>query len=301
MEELERWLAAGEAVREALSKAFDMVKEGVSLLELAERLEAEVARRGAQPAFPANISINEVAAHYSPGVEDRTVVPEKGVVKVDLGAHVDGCIADAAVTIALDRRYEPLVDTAMQALRAALSALKPSIDLCEIGYVVESTVRARGLRPISNLSGHSMQRYVLHAGKHVPNVRSDPCGKASIGEIYAIEPFVTDGAGFVVEEERGTIYRLVSNKSLGDPWLDQQLRRLWSRYRNLPFSERWVYAEEGQQGLKGLVRLIEQRRVYRYPVLVEARRGMVSQFEDTVIVQHGRNINTTRVLELVRA
>lgn len=299
MEEIEKWLAAGEAVREALSRALDIVREGVSLLELAEELEGEILKKGAQLAFPANISVNEVAAHYSPGVGDRTVIPERGVVKIDLGAHIDGCIADAALTIALDPQHEPLVETAMQALRAALGALKPGVDLCEIGWVVEATVRARGFKPISNLSGHSMQRYALHAGKHVPNVRSEPCGKASPNEAYAIEPFVTNGVGFVVEEKGGTIFRLVSTKSLSEPSLDQLLRAIWSRYRSLPFSERWIYAELGESGLRGLARLVELRRVYRYPVLVEAGRGLVAQFEDTIVIQRGKSINTTRVLELL--
>lgn len=299
MEELEKWLAAGEAVREALSRALDMVREGVSLLELAERLESEILKKGAQPAFPANISVNEVAAHYSPGVGDKAVIPEKGVVKIDLGAHVDGCIADTALTIALDRRHEPLVETAMQALRAALNALKPGVDLCEIGWIVETTVRARGFKPISNLSGHSMQRFVLHAGKHVPNVKSEPCGKASPNEAYAIEPFVTNGVGFVVEEKGGTIFRLVSTRGLSEPSLDKLLRTIWSKYRGLPFSERWIHAELGVEGLRGLARLVELRRVYRYPVLVEAGGGLVAQFEDTVVIQRGKSVNTTRVLELI--
>lgn len=301
MEELEKWLAAGEAVREALSKAFDLVEVGVSLFELAERFEAEIVKRGAQPAFPATISINEIAAHFSPGMGDETTIPEKGVVKIDLGAHVDGYIADAAVTIALDDRYQPLVETTARALRAVLTVLKPSIDLCEIGSIVESAVKARGFKPISNLSGHLIQRYTLHAGKRVPNVRSKLCGRASGGEVYAIEPFVTDGEGFVVEETRGTIFRLMSTKSTGDPSLDRLLRKIWLKYGNMPFSERWIYVENGEQGLNGLARLVKLRRVYRYPILVEAGGGMVSQFEDTVIVQQGGNINTTRVLELIRA
>lgn len=300
MEELEKWLAAGEAVREALSKALDIVKEGASLLKLAEDLESEILRRGMKLAFPANLSINSVAAHYSPGVGDETIVPERGVVKVDLGAHIDGCIADAAVTIALDPRFDPLVEAAKHALRAALNVIRPGIDLCDVGWSIEAVIKAYGFKPIANLSGHLMHRYNLHAGKHVPNVRSEQCGRAYAGEVYAIEPFATDGAGFVVEGSGGAIYRISSVRSVGDPKLDRLLRNLWLRYKGLPFSERWVFSEEGERGLKGLTKLVQLRRVYRYPVLVEAKRGVVTQFEDTVIVHSDRSLNVTRVLELIK-
>ncbi|HDD34266.1 MAG TPA: M24 family metallopeptidase, partial [Thermofilaceae archaeon] len=164
MEDLEKWITAGDIAREALGKALDLVREGVKLLQLAEELEGYIRRMGAQPAFPVNISVNEIAAHYSPSVDDEAVIPPGAVVKVDVGVHVDGYIADTALTIALSSRHAALVDAARHALREALSTLKAGIRLGEIGSAVERAVRARGFKPISNLSGHSMSRYVLHSG-----------------------------------------------------------------------------------------------------------------------------------------
>ncbi len=299
-EELEKWLAAGEAVRRALERALDIVQAGVSVLRVAQELEAEVAKQGAEPAFPANISINEVAAHYSPGIDDPSTVPEGGVVKVDVGAHVDGYIADAAITIALDPRYEPLSEAAARALQAALAVLKPGVDLCAVGRSVEGVARAAGFRPVANLTGHLMQRYVLHAGKHVPNVASQDCDRATLGEVYAVEPFVTDGRGYVVEGRGGAIYRLVNLRRVGDERLDGALKTLWSRYRGLPFSERWLQPLWGAATAGILRELVELRRVYRYPVLIEAGRGAVAQFEDTVALTRRGVVNTTRVLELLR-
>ena len=300
IEEVDKWLAAGEAVRRALSKALDIVREGARLLKIAEELESEIRKEGAQPAFPANISINEVAAHYSPRVEDPSLVPESSIVKVDVGAHVDGCIADAAITVSLDKRHDPLVETAARALQVALAALKPGVKLCSVGQSVELTVKARGFKPIANLTGHLVQRYSLHGGKQVPNVYTESCDKAAAGEVYAVEPFVTNGAGYVVEGEEGAIYRLVSVKSTKTENLDQLLKYLWERYRGLPFSERWIHAEIGEGGLEDLARLVKLRRIYQYPVLIEARGGFVAQFEDTVILTRERIINTTRVLELMK-
>ncbi|RLF06462.1 MAG: type II methionyl aminopeptidase [Thermoprotei archaeon] len=300
MEDLEKWITAGDIAREALGKALDLVREGVKLLQLAEELEGYIRRMGAQPAFPVNISVNEIAAHYSPSVDDEAVIPPGAVVKVDVGVHVDGYIADTALTIALSSRHAALVDAARHALREALSTLKAGIRLGEIGSAVERAVRARGFKPISNLSGHSMSRYVLHSGKSVPNVRTSTEERVRVGEVYAIEPFVTEGAGYVVEADYGTIYRVLSVRSTGVRELDSLLRELWRRYRGLPFSERWVYREMGEEGLKGLKRLVKVRRVYLYPVLVEAGRGAVAQFEDTVVITRRGVLNTTRVLDLCR-
>jgi len=300
MEDLEKWVAAGDIAREVLGKALDLVREGVKLLQLAEELESYIRRMGAQPAFPVNISVNEVAAHYSPSVNDEAVIPPGAVVKVDVGVHVDGYIADTALTIALSPRHAALVDAAQHALREALSALKAGARLSEIGSAVERAVKARGFKPISNLSGHSMSRYVLHSGKSVPNVHTGARERVRVGEVYAVEPFVTEGAGYVVETDYGAIYRVLSVRSTGIRELDSLLRDLWRKYRGLPFSERWVYREMGEEGLKGLRRLVSIRRVYLYPVLVEAGRGAVAQFEDTVVVTRRGIVNTTRVLELCR-
>ncbi len=299
-EEKEKYMRAGEAVRRALGKALDMVEEGASLYRVAEELEEVIAKCGASPAFPANISVNSVAAHYSPGVGDENAVPRGAVVKVDVGAHVDGYIADAALTIALDPRREPLVEAAKRALRAALAAMRPGAELSEVGSAVESSARSAGFKPIRNLSGHLMERYTLHAGKHVPNVHSEPCGRALAGEVYAVEPFVTDGAGYVVEAEGGTIYRLVSTKSVGDSALNKLIKDLWSKYRGLPFSERWVYREGGGEALSSLKELAKLRKVYVYPPLVEASGGFVAQFEDTLLMLPDRALNVTLVLELLK-
>lgn len=300
-EELEKWIAAGEVARVVLEKSLDIVDEGLSLLDLANKLEETIKKMGGQPAFPVNISIGSIAAHYSPSVNDQTTIPPKTLVKVDVGVHVNGYIADAAITVALDPSYQLLVEVAKNALKTALSTFKPGIELAEVGARVENIVKAHGLKPIANLSGHLLERYNLHAGKHVPNVRTEPCGKAITGEAYAVEPFVTDGKGYVVEAGSGTIYRLTNVKKINGAELDQLIKELWKNYRNLPFSERWIYHVYGNTGLLKLEKLVHLRRVYRYPILIEVGRGFVAQFEDTIILLSNKIVNTTRVLELLKS
>lgn len=300
-EELDKWLKAGEVARKALGGALDRVAAGVSALELAENIESAIRAAGAQPAFPVNITIGSVAAHYSPKVGDDLYVPNNSIAKVDVGVHVDGYIADTALSVAVGRANWQLVDVARQALQAALKALRPGVNLGVVGAAVERAAREAGFKPIANLTGHLMVRYNLHAGKCIPNVSSRACGRAASEEVYAVEPFVTEGKGYVVERGEGSIYKVAGLMGTKDRELDSMLRELWRKYRGLPFSERWVYGDWGRWALEALSTLVRLRRVYRYPTLIEAGGGEVAQFEDTVILLPGRTVNTTDVLGLLRA
>src|SRR4030066_1672386 len=62
---------AGEAKEIGAARCGD----GASLLEIAERIEAHMRSRGAPPAFPTCISLDHVAAHYSPLHDDRLAPP----------------------------------------------------------------------------------------------------------------------------------------------------------------------------------------------------------------------------------
>jgi len=297
--DLEKWVTAGKIAQKVLEKSLEIVEPGTPLLEIAERLESEIVARGGAPAFPVNISVNSVAAHYSPPVGDEKTVPQGSIVKIDVGVHVDGFIADTALTVSFKSGYAPLLTAASTALRSVLKTIRAGVELGELGRVVEACAQRFSLKPIANLSGHSILPYRLHAGKSVPNTYVKGLGEVKAGEIYAIEPFITDGAGYVTELQDGYIYSVTSTRRTGDPALDQLLKQLWGKYRGLPFSERWVYREAGQEGLASLKRLAALGRVYVYPVLVERRGGAVSQFEDTVIVTREGVINTTNVLTLV--
>jgi len=296
----EKLFKAGGAVASALKYALEAVNAGVNITELCEELESIIKREGAFPAFPANISVNEVAAHYTGIPGEETVIPEGGVIKVDLGAHIDGYIADGALTISLDKKYVPLLKAAYRALKAAQRALRHGIRLGQVGLVIEREIKSLGFNPISNLTGHKIERYNLHAGKSVPNVATVISRKASEGEVYAVEPFSTDGVGMVVEGRPGGIFRVVSTKRTKNDVLDNMLRDLWREYKSLPFAARWVFASRGSEGLNVLKELEARGRVYQYSVLVERTGGMVAQFEDTFIVRRNNATPLIGVLEIVK-
>jgi len=298
--EKRKWLWVGKIARKTLVKAVDLIHEDMPVLEFVEKLENYI-KSYASPAFPVNVSINHVAAHYSPGIYDSTVIPGDSIVKVDVGVHKDGYIADAAISIPLNRDYEELSRASFEALMEAEKAIAPGVKTGSIGAFIEHVILSYGFKPIRNLTGHKISRFNLHAGKSVPNTKTAFSDKIEEDEVYAIEPFATDGAGYVVELSEGFIYRIISARRTGDKKLDSILREMWRRFRGLPFSERWVADFVGKEKAKDLLTaLLKKKVIMVYPVLVEKERGFVSQFEDTVIVTREGPIVTTGIAELAR-
>ena len=299
--ELEGYFKAGEVVHKVLEASLSLVSEGKEVIKICEQLEREIVRLGAKPAFPVNISINQIAAHYTSPPGDETTIPPGALVKVDVGAQVEGYIADGAITIALSEEHEDLVEASKEALKAAEGRLRSGVNLGKIGGIIERIVKTRGFKTVRNLSGHLISRYNLHAGKSVPNIATFTLDRAKAGEVYAIEPFVTDGAGRVKDSNEIYIFSLYSLKGLkNDKKLMTLAERIWREYRCLPFAARWL-TKFNITDLWGILRrLVERGALYPYPVLIEEGAGLVAQWEDTLIVKEHGVINLTRTIEILR-
>ena len=297
-EELEYYIKAGEVSYKVKNYVKKLVKPGIKLVEVAEKVESYIKELGGRPAFPLNISINEIAAHRTPLVDDAEVIPEDSVVKIDIGVHFEGYIADTAITLVFNDRYIKLAEAAGDALEKALLAVGPGVRFSEVGAVIESTIKKYGYKAIKNLSGHSLDRYTIHAGDVIPNYK-DPLsyGKFRIGRAYAIEPFATNGEGSVTDLKQVQIYALRKTKlSFG---LSEEEKRLLeviiNRFKSLPFCERWLKdIVRDVKNLRGIIRsLVRKKYLRQYPVLVEKRAGVVSQFEETVYISGSGIIVTT--------
>jgi len=285
--ELEKYMRAGEIAFEAKKLAEKIVRPGTPILKIAEEIEELIRSRGAAPAFPTNISINHVAAHRTPYVGDTEVVPEGAVVKVDIGVHVDGYIADTAITIVLDDRFESLAEAVRSALLKALKKVRAGARFRDVGFVIEREIKAAGFKPIKNLSGHSLGRYQIHGGEYIPNYRDAlAIGRFRSGGAYAIEPFGTNGRGYVVEDRSSIqIFALRSIRGSVSGFEAEVLDVIRSRFSTLPFCERWLVDLGDIDAVRGALRgLVAKKILTQYPVLVEAGRGMVAQFEETVYV-----------------
>ncbi|OYT40929.1 MAG: type II methionyl aminopeptidase [Candidatus Altiarchaeales archaeon ex4484_43] len=282
--ELKAYREAGKIAVEVREWSKNLIKGGTRLLDIAEKIEKKITDMGGGIAFPVNICINDITAHYTPKFNDESVIGENDIVTIDLGAHVDGYIADTAYTIDLSGRYEKMLSANRDALDKAIDLVKPNVSVSEIGKTVQKTLKDAGFKPIENLTGHEVKQYDLHAGLSIPNIEVPYKWKIKEGMVLAIEPFATDGYGRVIESKRAEIFSLQRIK----PTRMREARMLLSeieRRKKLPFAERWFCKKINPIKLSLILRdLVSNEILNAHPVLHEKGKGMVSQFEHTMIV-----------------
>lgn len=278
---LENYRRAGVILVEVRKEATGLIKDGGSLLEVAEFVENNIREKGGEPAFPCNISRNEEAAHATPSIDDQTVFGRDDLVKLDIGVHIDGYIADSAVTVDLSGNYDGLVKAAEAALDEAIKIIRDGVSTIEIGEVIGTTIKERGYKPVVNLSGHGLSRYDSHAPPTIPNVKYEHGVTLHENNVVAIEPFATDGGGKVVESGNAEIFSLIKPKPVRMREAKKLLDEI-KNYQGLPFAKRWLPRER----LELALRTVETAGILRdYPVLREEEKGMVSQAEHTVIIK----------------
>ncbi len=288
-ERFEKYREAGRILRETLDAAAERVEPGASHLAVAEFAEREIEEAGAEPAFPANISIDEEASHATPGRDEETEFEEGDLVCLDLGVHVDGWIADAATTIDLGD-HDDLVAAAEDALDAALEVAGPGVHTGEIGAAIEATIDETGYNPVVNLSGHGLGEYDAHTGPTVPNRGVETGVELEVGDVVAIEPFATDGRGTVSEGQKTEIYSLQTERSVRNRKAREVLETVVEQYDRLPFAARWF---DGGRTDMTLNRLTQQGVLESYPVLKGEAGTAISQAEHTLIVtEDGVEITT---------
>ena len=273
---------AGE-VRENVRKT-DWV--GKTVFEICEHVENEIKKRGAKCAFPVNTSINEVAAHYTAEPNDPLTIKDDDLVKIDLGAQINGHIADTAVTVCYNAEFDSMVQTAELSLSNAMSMMKVGVKSSDVGRTIEKTIKQMGFLPIANLSGHSLDQYTIHAGKSVPNIWSIGSFTFNENQAFACEPFVTtgEGLGFVHEGKIKNIFALSSRKKTKDKDADKMLDYIWQNFNLLPFALRWLTNEwEEKEARRLLEILVKKKAVHAYPILVEGNGQRVTQAEHTFI------------------
>lgn len=286
-------LKAGEIVSEVREYAKSIVKKDVLLLEIAEKIEKKIVELGGEPAFPVNLSINDVAAHYTPSYDDKTKA--YGLLKVDFGVHVDGWVADNAISFDLENTEENknLVQAAEKALQNALAEVKYEMNISNIGKEIQNAIESYKATPIINLSGHSISHYDLHAGVTIPNYDNETSEILEEG-IYAIEPFATFGNGKVYDGKPSGIYSLVSERNVRSPIARKILDFVIEKYSTLPFCSRWIVKEFGQGALFGLKQLEDNGNLHHFPQLIEVSHRNVAQAEHTILIEKNKVEVTTK-------
>jgi methionyl aminopeptidase len=287
-DELEAYRRGGQIISQLRKTVPTFVHEGGLVRELCERVEAEILAMGGQPAFPCNVGINEVAAHYTSPWDDASVLPRDSVVKVDFGVHIDGYVNDSAVTVSLNPVYRSMIEVAEEALRSGVQMVAHGVRFSDVGGQIQKVIAQYGCRPIRNLTGHKVERYTIHAGKSVPNVAGPAPGRFEVGEVYAIEPFVTvrEAAGRVEDADQAFIYRAVRDRGVRSEAARKIVEYVRRTYRTLPFASRWLYSSLGKNVVEdGFSETLKTKCISGYPVLIEASGKVVTQAEHTLIVK----------------
>ena len=283
---LEDLKKASEITKKAKREAEKLLKPGESIYNIAETIEQKIIDLGGFPSFPVNISINNIAAHYTPTINDNTILKDGDVVKFDFGAQVNGYCIDTAFTVEInDNKYKDLIEASRNALENVKKIIRKDIEISEIGKVIENTIKSYNYNPIYNLSGHRIEQYILHSRITIPNY--DNKSKVKLNEgIYAIEPFATNGIGFAKEDKQSGIYSIISDKPIRDPNIKKFFQEIYNKYKTLPFAYRWLYKDYNNKiNLKLFIEYLKKNaNIYEYPILLEQSNGIVTQFETTFYI-----------------
>ncbi|KAI6031517.1 peptidase M24, structural domain-containing protein [Pisolithus microcarpus] len=294
---------AAEVHRQVRQYARKYIRPGQSLTEIAEYIEngtrALVEENGLESGvgFPTGLSLNNCAAHFTPNAGDTTILQSGDVLKVDFGVHVKGRILDSAFTLTWEPTYDKLVEAVRAATDTGVREAGIDVRLGELaGYIQETMesyeVEIKGkvlpVKPIENLSGHSIGVYQIHGGKSVLLVKNEDPTKMEEGDYFAIETFGSTGRGRVVDSGDCSHFakiidaprvpiRLTSARSL--------LRTITTNFGTLPFCRRYLDRIGESKYLLALNHLVQQGIVQDYPPLCDSIGSMTAQFEHTILLR----------------
>jgi methionyl aminopeptidase len=282
----EKILKAGKiASRVRREGALKLSKPGASFLEVMDYCENKIEKLGGQIAW-AQMALNDTAAHFCPEENEEASSKEGDVIKIDIGVHLDGYIADNAMTVEVGSdKYKDMIKASQNALKAAIKLVRPGTQLWELGEAQFSEAEALGFTTVKNLSGHTIEQYKVHAGISIPSFNNKDKRELKEDWQIAIEPFVTDGQGMIKEKEPSTIFMLGKEKGVRSPHAKKILQFV-KPLNNMPFTSRWLTRKFGRGSTAlGMRELIQSNIVRSYPPLVEVSGGIVTQFEHSIIVK----------------
>ena len=295
---IDSYLKSGKLASKIRNDASKMIKDGTLVIDLVEYVESEILKSGAEIAFPCNVSLNEIAAHYTSPADDKTTIKAGDMVKLDLGAMIDGYIADTAVTVIADGNidenytqdeinlHEEIVEASAAGLDAAIATARAGIEVSKIGQAVHEAISEYKLNPVFNLTGHSLEQNNLHAGISIPNYDNNDDYVLEEGQAIAIEPFATNGKGIVNDAPGHYIFSYMANKPFRMKSTQRVLKHIQHNHKYVPFSGRWITEEFGiRKGNIALKQLSEAMAIYPYAPLREKQDCFVSQKEHTFIVE----------------
>lgn len=283
-EQYATWAKAARIAAEVLDFGKGLLKNGASVLEVSDTVDAEIYKRGGKPAWATQISFDHVAAHQCAEPNDERVF-DNNVIKMDVGVRIDGFIGDNAVTVDLSGKHSDLVKCSRDALDTVTKILQPGATLSEIGRSIQDTITSYGFSPVRNLSGHTISRNIIHDSPSIPNIDTGDSTELTEGQVIAIEPFATNGDGVIYEADKGNLFALVGSRPVRSPFAREIRDYVKKEYGTFPFTTRWLAKQFGlgktNLALRELMRVGNLRA---HPPLIEQAKGLVSQAEHTFLI-----------------
>jgi len=294
---LEKYKKAGRICAEVKESAVRQLKPGAKLADIAEFIESEIIKLGGRPAFPVNISINEFAAHCTPGYNDQAEIKPGDLLKIDIGAHVDGYIGDLAFTYCPEKNTEnaKLINAAETLLESAIKIIKPGITVGEISRAIEEKSKELEVGLIVNLTGHTLNKFDFHGEPAIPNIGTDSGYEFKEGDVIALEPFTCKTNGFVKDSSPVEIFRFLMDRPVRMPEARQILAMARDEFNSLPFAKRWLYKKLSP--IKVALALKQLEEIYAiesYPALKEKDGKPIAQAEHTIIVAEKPVVTTKK-------
>jgi methionyl aminopeptidase len=287
------YVKAGRISNECLQYGKSLMKVGVPLVVVCDKVEEKILAMGGKIAFPAQISLNQVAAHYCPTDNDPLAFKEGDIAKIDIGVHINGFIADTALTVDFGG-HEDLVRASQEALNAALKTMAVGVRLRDVGKAIQETISSYGFSPIRNLSGHGLDAFTVHTQPTVPNFDTGDNTEIEEDWVLACEPFATTGKGSIFESSNATVFGMVKMKSIRGQFARDLLKDI-ETYEGLPFTTRWLSRKHGVGKTQfGMKELINNGIIREYPPLPEVTGGLVSQHEHSTLFHEGKKLTYTR-------
>lgn len=293
---LDKYLQAGEIAIKVKELLRQKAKIGASVLEICEAGEAKIIELGGKWAFPLNVSINNIAAHYSAAPDDELVIQSGDLVKLDCGVHVEGYVADTAFTVSFGSDHVDIIKASEEATKTAIDMIRPGISTERLGEEIEEIIRSYGYRSIRDLTGHQLEQNLLHGQITIPNIKGVKGHKLEAGQAFAIETFASSGTGSIhPDESKCLIYQLIPFQVGLRLESSRKARKIiLSNYKDFPFTTRWIAKELTSPIARlALNDLSTKGQIKRYPALCDVKGSIVSQSEQTVFLTENSRVITT--------
>ena len=283
---IENYKKAGKIASEVLAYGKELIKKDKKLLDVCNKIESKIFELGAKPAFPVQISCNEIAAHYTPTPEEKTIFEKGDLVKIDLGTCINGYISDTAITVEIKtNENKELIKASDEALKEAIKICQIGTEIWQIGKVIEETISSYGFNSIKNLSGHGLGNYEVHRKPTIPNFNNENKETLQKGQFITIEPFATTGSGYVKEGKPSTIYAIQKKQSIRNPITKKIYDYAEKEYKILPFCKRQLLKKFPLPQVNLALKDLENNKIIKeYCQLPEKSNGLVSQHEHTLLI-----------------